>query len=174
MWLCIINILSNRRIPSLEVIPQLLEWWWSVHFNRSALDKSRWNHQSQKLHHYHVGTRMFPPCPNFWNICSRLASARTSWNVQNWSWRKREAAWRSWQTEWAGAEIRSISCAPSWCRKGPPNRTWSWTKMPWRDKYAHVNTHIWCLGALQCEIQHSFAVYSSSWPRRPFTPVLSG
>lgn len=46
--------------------------------------------------------------------------------------------------------------------------------MPWRDRYEHVNTHIWCLGALQCEIQHSFALFRSRWPRWPLTPVLSG
>lgn len=64
--------------------------------------------------------------------------ARTNWSAWSWSLRRRRAALRWWLTAWAAAETRLNSCARSSCRRDPPNKTWSWTRAPWRDRYVHT------------------------------------
>lgn len=67
-------------------------------------------------------------------ISSPHLSARTNWSAWSWSWRRRRAAPRWWRTAWVAAETRLTSCAQNSCRRDPPNRTWSWTRAPWRDR----------------------------------------
>ena len=83
---------------------------------------------------------------------------------------------RWWQSEWPGAETRSISCALSSSRRGPPNRTWSWTRMPWRDKCVH--TQFTCSLTLQSEIHSagrwfSLFVFLYYWKLSVFWVVLT-